>query len=268
MSSLSTSPNDLSLTERVRVSWPILRRWVVREHKTRYRQSILNVLWAVVTPLGLLAIYGVILTHSANVTGEGVPYLTFAWTGLVIWQAFASGLNTAAPSLVSSADVLSKIWFPREVIPMAATSAAGVDLAFGLTTLVVLALVQGVRPTMAVFTVVIPLLILVTWSLALGIVMAVVNAFVRDVGHGIRLALQIGFFATPVVYGVGFLEGIPLLVEINPLAAAIEGVRDSLLRGAVPDRPWYLAHLAAGCLALVAALWYARAVEHRIADVI
>lgn len=266
--SLSSSPNDLSLAERVRVGWPILRRWVVREHKTRYRQSILNVLWAIVTPLGLLAVYGVILTRSANVTGDGVPYLTFAWTGLVIWQAFASGLNTAAPSLISSADVISKIWFPREVIPMAATSAAGVDLAFGFATMIVLALVQGVRPTLAVFTVVIPLLILITWSLALGIVMAVLNAFVRDVGHGIRLALMIGFFATPVVYPVSFLEGIPLLVTLNPIAAAIEGIRDSLLRGLVPMSTWYLVHLAMGCLALLGALWYSRAVEHRIADVI
>lgn len=259
---------DLSLVGRLQLTWPILRRWVVREHKTRYRQSILNVLWAIVTPLGLLAIYGVILTHSANVDGEGVPYLTFAWAGLVIWQTFASALNVAVPSLVSSADIISKIWFPREVIPMAATCAAGVDLAFGLTSLMVLALVQGIRPGLAAFSVVIPLTILITWSLALGIGLAILNTFIRDVTHGIRLALQIGFFATPVVYGVTFLNGIPYLVALNPMAAAIEGVREALLRGEVPDSRWYLAHLVGGFVALAMALWYARAVEHRITDVI
>ncbi len=95
-----------------------------------------------------------------------------------------------------------------------------------------------------------------------------VNVFLRDVSHGIRLVLQVGFFATPVVYGVNFLKGIPLLVEINPLAAVIEGVRDSLLRGEVPISPWYVAHAVAGTVALALALWYARAVEHRMADVI
>jgi lipopolysaccharide transport system permease protein len=256
------------MAARFQVTWPILRRWVVREHKARYRQSVLNVLWAVITPLGLLAIYGIILTNSAGVDGEGVPYLTFAWAGLVVWQAFASSLGTAVPSLVSSADIISKIWFPREVIPMAATCAAGVDLAFGFTSLLVLALVQGIRPGMAAFTVVIPLAIAITWALALGIALAVLNTFLRDVAHGIRLALQIGFFATPVVYGVRFLEGIPLLVTMNPLAAAIEGVRDALLRNTVPLNAWTLSHLAAGIVALGLALWYARAVEHRIADVI
>jgi lipopolysaccharide transport system permease protein len=259
---------DLSLVARLQLSWPILRRWVVREHKTRYRQSILNILWAIVTPLGLLAIYGVILTNGADVDGEGLPYLTFAWAGLVIWQAFASALNVSVSSLVSSSDIISKIWFPREVIPMAATCAAGVDLAFGLTSLVVLALAQGIRPGLAAISVIIPLSILITWSLALGIALAILNTFIRDVTHGIRLALQIGFFATPVVYGVAFLEGIPYLVAINPLAAAIEGVRDSLLRGEIPDSRWYLGHFVGGFVALVLALWYARAVEHRITDVI
>ena len=253
---------------RLRVTWPILRRWVVREHKTRYRQSVLNVLWAIVTPLGLLAIYGVILTRSANVDGEGVPYLSFAWAGLVIWQAFASALNSAVPSLVSSADIISKIWFPREVIPMAATCAAGIDLAFGLVSLLVLAICQGIYPGLAAFSVVIPLTILITWSLALGVALGVLNTFVRDVNHGIRLALQIGFFATPVVYGVGFLKGIPYLVALNPLAATIEGLRDALLRNIVPDSPWYLYHMTMGFVALALALWYARAVEHRITDVI
>lgn len=251
---------------RLQVGWPILKRWVVREHKARYRQSVLNILWALVTPLGLLAVYGVILTQSAQVTGEGLPYLTFAWAGLVVWQGFASAINGSVVSLVTASDVIGKVWFPREVIPLASTVAAGVDLGFGLATLLVLALVQGVVPTWTALLAVIPLATLAFWTAGLGIYLAIFNVFVRDVSHGVRLVLQIAFFATPVLYGVGFLADLAWLVRLNPIAAVIEGIRLSLLRGIAPVSQWTIGHLVAGAGVFASSLWYTRAVEHRIPD--
>lgn len=240
-----------------------------RELRVRYRQSLLNAAWVFIAPVVVLAVYGTVLTQSFDVTGNGTPYLSSAWAGLVLWTFFASAMGGAVSSLLSSADLLTKLYFPREAIPLSVVGASMLELAVGLLALVPLALIQGVRPGAWALATPIAIIILLLWTSALAVFASLLTAFVRDTVHLVHLVLRVGFFATPVVYDATFLPGrLAVLAQLNPIAVAITSTRDTFLRNIAPDWALVLPHLALGALALVGAVAYARAVESRVVDVI
>ena len=230
---------------------------------------MLNIAWAFIGPVVVLAVYGTVLTQGFKVTGNGTPYLSSAWAGLVIWTFFATALGGAVSSLVSSADLITKLYFPREAIPLAQTAAALAELGAGLLALVVIALIQGVRPGAMALLAVLPLILILLWTAALSVFAAVLAAFVRDTVHAVHLALRVGFFATPVVYDTSFLPGkLQWMVRLNPVAVSITALRDTFLRNRLPEMTLLGVHLALGVVALVGSVLYARAVESRVVDVI
>ncbi|HMQ26794.1 MAG TPA: ABC transporter permease [Acidimicrobiales bacterium] len=254
---------------RARWTLELVRVLAPRELRTRYRQSVLDVAWALISPIAVLIVYGIVLTQSFDVTGEGVPYLSLAWSGLVLWTFFAGSLGGAVASLISSRDLVTKVPFPREALPLSMAAASLVDLAIGLVTVVVLALVQGIRPGWTVVLAPIPLVLLVLWSAALGVFVAVFAAFVRDVPHVVQLVIRVGFFATPVMYAASILPpAFRWTAWVSPLAVAIEAFRDAVLRGEVPDLGLLAVHLAVAAALLVAAVRYTRSVEGRLTDFI
>ena len=230
---------------------------------------MLNIAWAFIGPVVVLAVYGTVLTQGFKVTGNGTPYLSSAWAGLVIWTFFATALGGAVSSLVSSADLITKLYFPREAIPLAQTAAALAELGAGLLALVAIALIQGVRPGAMALLAVLPLILILLWTAALSVFAAVLAAFVRDTVHAVHLALRVGFFATPVVYDTSFLPGkLQWMVRLNPVAVSITALRDTFLRTRLPEMTLLGVHLALGVAALVGSVLYARAVESRVVDVI
>jgi ABC-type polysaccharide/polyol phosphate export permease len=258
-----------SLAHRVRHELPLLRLWTVRVFRTRYRQSALDVLWSVLSPIAVLLIYGFILTAAFDVTGDGVPYWSFAWAGLVVWTFLSTTVQTAAPSITAVGDTISKIYFPREVIPLAEVGAGLIDLAIGLVLLVVLAAIQGIVPTETAIATVPVVLVLTLWTASLSILAATVSVFIRDLRPAIGLILRVGFIATPIMYPVSSLpESLQWTADVNPAAVLAEALRDCLLRGTWPD--WtvlLLQGVVAGAL-LVAGVLYTRAIEHRMVDVV
>ena len=269
VASSPSAPARLGLAPRVRWTAELVRVLAPRELRSRYRQSVFDIAWALITPVSVLAVYGVVLTQSFNVTGNGVPYLSLAWAGLVLWTFFSSALGGAASSLVSSADLITKVYFPKEAVPLSVVGASFADLAIGLGTLMILVPVQGVRPGWHAIEGLLPLLVLVVWTAAVSVLVGVVAAFVRDVPHLVQLVLRVGFLATPVMYESSTLPGaFRWSASISPVAVSIEGFRDAVLRGSTPRLGLLFAHLGAGVVVLAGAVLYTRAVESRLADVV
>ncbi len=256
----------LGRARRVRALLPILVR---REIRTRYRTSVLDLLWTVITPVAIMAVYGFILTRSFKVTGSCAPYLTSAWTGLVLWTVFATAVGSAVYSLVASSDLITKVYFPLEAMPLANTGAALVDLVVGVVTMVVLALAQGVTIRPVAVLAVLSVGLLVLWAAVLAMIAAVLAVFIRDAIHAVNLAIRVGFFLTPVMYESALLpESIAWTAHVNPVAVAIDGVRAALLCGRSPNLVVLAGHYAIALAAFVLSVAYIRSVESRAVDVV
>ena len=216
-----------------------------------------------------MAVYGLILTQSFGVITTCAPYLVTALVGMVVWNFFSGALSGAVGSLVQSTDLITKLYFPRESLPMAAVTAVMPDLIIGALIVIPVALIQGVHLRPIALLAVVPAAMIVLWAAALGIVLGVLAAFYRDTIYGVSLALRLGFFASPVVYEAAQIpEPFQWTVRLNPVAVAITEIRNVVLCGTGLSPRLLTAHLAASVIALIAAVSMTRAVESRVADII
>lgn len=254
---------------RVRRVIGLLRILTPREIKLRYRENVLDMAWALITPVAVMIVYGIVLTQSFDAEGSCSPYLSSAWTGLVLWTFFATALGMASWSLLSSAELITKVYFPREAIPLSVVGATLLDLGIGAVTIVVVAAVQGVDLSPMALAALPALLVLVVWTAALCVFSSVLAVFLRDVTQAVQLFLRVGFFATPVMYEPSLLpSAFAWTATVNPLAVAITGVREPVLCGVAPDWGVILAQLVVGSIVLVLGVYYVRSVETRMTDVL
>jgi ABC-type polysaccharide/polyol phosphate export permease len=247
----------------------LLGSFTLRELQVRYRQAALGFAWALAQPLALTAVTTLVFHAFLRVEADGAPYPLFAYTGLMVWSFFHTAVSGAVPTLVNNAGLIRKIWFPREVLPLAVVGAAGLDLACGLGLWLALLAAYG-RPLGWTLLWVPPLLlVLVAFTAACALAGAAVNARWRDVKHGLPLLLQVLFFAAPLVYP---FERVPPawrpVAALDPLVAVVEGLRAAALHARAPEA--WLTATGAGAAALWLALaWFVflRA-ERRFADVV
>lgn len=257
------------LLARVRRSWPLVRVLTVREFRARYRQSALELAWGLITPVVTLAVYGVVLTRLFHVDGNGAPYLSMVWIGMVVWTMFSTAVVVGVQSLVANADLVSKVYFPREVLPLSIVGASLVDLVIGLVVLVPLLAVQVGRVGLCAVAALPVLVVVLVWAAAITVFTATVSVFLRDAMHATRLAIQVGFFASPIMYSTAILPpNLYAWSRINPLAVCIDALRAALLFHRWPEWRWLAVHAVAGVVALIGAVLVTRAVEDRMVDVI
>lgn len=241
-----------------------------RDLKVRYKQTLLGAAWAVLQPALMMLVFWVFFGRLAKVPHENVPYIVFAYSGLLPWLLFANGMSFSAQSLVSNTQLITKVYFPRLLVAIAPCVAALVDfvLAFGL--LVVLIVVYGTYPQPAGWLLVFPLVALALVTAAgVGSWLAALNVKYRDVRYVIPFMTQLWLFATPVIYPATLVhEPWRTLYSLNPMTGVVEGFRWALVgSGSFPG--WNLAVSAAVSLALLAAgVLYFRRTEDRIADVV
>ena len=225
--------------------------FVWRDVKVRYAQSILGVGWAVIQPLVPMLIFTVVFGRLARISSDGVPYALFSYTALVPWTYFANALSDASASLAKETHMLSKIYFPRLVIPLTAVLGRLIDLAISFLLLVLLMAWYDVVPS--AWTVLLPLLVLMTCVAAagLGIWMSALALQYRDVKYAAPFVVQLLMYAAPVVYPTTLLpESVRPLYALNPMVGVIEGFRASLLSST--PVPWDL--IGIGSLSSVAML--------------
>ena len=245
-----------------------------RDVKVRYKQTLVGVAWVVLQPLLSTLIFTVFLGRLARIPSDGMPYPLFVFAGLLPWTFFAAAVSGGGNSLVGSSHLITKVYFPRMIIPAAAVCARLLDFLVSFAVFGVLMLYYGVAPSWRLLTW-LPALVALVTLLALGVGMwaAAVNVKYRDVGVALPVLVQFWMFASPVVYpsGIVYSPGIPpvwqRLYTLNPMVGIIDNFRAALLGG--PANRGGLAAAAALTLALLAyAAYVFRRAEKQFADII
>jgi lipopolysaccharide transport system permease protein len=256
------------LFRRIRLQLPLLAVWTRREFRVRYRQSALGVTWSVVQPLATLAIFGVILRSVLHVSSEGYPYISFAYAGLVPWTFALNGIGTAVPSVMNAAPVAGKVYFPREVIPIATVGVSAIDLAISIVLFAVILGVQGVGYSYHLVAIIPILVVLTIVVLGIGIFLGVLTVFLRDLRYAVPLVLQLLFIATPIMYPPALYHGkLAEANRFNPFSVIVTAVRQVSLAKQWPDWSALGVVAAAGLVLLTLVLFYTRSVEPRLVDV-
>ncbi len=208
-----------------------------RDLKLRYRQTILWVLWAVLPPVLLMGVFSVFLGRFAKIPSEGLPYPVFVYAGLLPWTFFSSVITTSTASIAVNTELVTKISFPREILPWASIVGQGVDFLISATVFAGLLIYYGVAVSWTALFVVPLLVVQVLFMASVGLVFAAFHVYYRDVRYAVPLVLQVWMFATPVVYSSRSVpEWLrPFYLGLNPMATLIQGYRDVVLRGTLPD---------------------------------
>lgn len=242
---------------------------VWRDVKIRYTQTVLGVAWAVIQPLSSMVIFSVIFGRVAKLPSEGLPYPVFTFAALLPWQLFASALTTASNSVVGNSSLVTKVYFPRLAIPIAAVIATLPDFALSMVMFIGLMLWFGVLPALAVLTLPLFVLLVLLAALAVGIWGAALNVKYRDVRYALPFLMQVWLFGSPVAYSVtlvpkGFWR---TLYSLNPMVGVIQGFRWALVGGPRPDSSLLLSVLVMLAF-LIVGLYYFKRMEDSFADVI
>ena len=242
---------------------------VWRDIKVRYAQSILGIGWAVIQPVFSMIVFTIVFGKLAKISSDGVPYAIFSYAALVPWTYFSSALTGASGSLISTSGMLSKIYFPRIIIPMTPVLGKLVDFAIAL--LLLFGLMAWFKIGPAIWILILPLLIFLMMLTAAGLGMWLTALAIqyRDIKYGLNFAVQLLMYAAPVVYPASLIPAkYRLLYGINPMAGVIEGFRAALL-GTRP-MPWDL--LTVGCITtfiiFISGALYFRRMERIFADVV
>ena len=247
----------------------LLYFFVWRDLKVRYKQTAFGALWAVLQPFLLMVVFTLFLGRINGIAPEGLPYPLFSFAGLVPWTFFAASLAGASESLVGSANLLQKVYFPRLLLPAAATGSYLLDYAIAMAVLLGMTLAFGiVLGIQALWVVPLSVLALAT-ALAVGFWLAAVNVRYRDVRYAVPFLIQLWLFASPVAYSIDVVPPEWLwLYQLNPMAGVIEGIRWALLGSGPARSASVIVSAAVTTLVLFGGLAYFRRVERTFADVV
>lgn len=242
---------------------------VLRELKLRYKQAAIGVAWAILQPVLAALIFSVIFGRFAKISTGTTPYVLFAFTAVLPWTYFSEAVRRASIGLVSDADLIRKVYFPRLIVPLAMVTAPLVDFAAGLLVLLAMFAWFHVVPTAAIVLLPVFLLVALALALAIGLWLGPFSVRYRDVMHALPFLLQVWLYASPVVYPASIVpERWRLLYSLNPMVGVIEGVRWALLGTTQPDVRAMAISGVVIAVALALGVVYFRKMERSFADVI
>jgi lipopolysaccharide transport system permease protein len=242
---------------------------VWRDVKVRYKQTVLGTAWAIIQPLFTVLIFSLFFGRLAKVPSDGIPYPLFSITALVPWTFFSYGLNQSSNSLVGSANLITKVYFPRLAVPIASVLAGTVDFLLAFCVLLVMMFHYRVFPTRNVVFLPLLFLLTLTASLGVGLWLSALNVKFRDVRMVLPFLVQIWMFATPIAYPSSLLhEPWRTVYGLNPMVGVVEGFRWALLGVKSPPGPMVVVSGAISILLLLGGLIYFRRMEKTFADLI
>ena len=239
-----------------------------RDIKVRYTQTVLGATWAVLQPLFTMVVFSVFFGTLAKVPSDGIPYPIFAYSALLPWQLFAQAMTRSGNSLVANQHLITKVYFPRLIIPISAVLAGLVDFAIAFVVLLGMMFYYGIVPTAAALTLPLFLLLAMATAMAVGLWLSALNVQYRDVGYTIPFLTQSWLFATPIAYSSSLVpEQWRALYGLNPMAGVVEGFRWALL-GKAPPGPLLVVSVTVVTLLLIGGVYYFRRMESIFADVV
>lgn len=240
-----------------------------RDIKVRYMQTALGAAWAIIQPVLSMMVLTIFFGRLAKVPSNGIPYPLFAYTALVPWQLFAYALTESSNSVVLNERLITKIYFPRLVIPLASVMTGLVDFMIAFPLVIGMMIWYHIPPTLAVLT--LPLFVLFTMAtaLAVGLWLSALNVQYRDVRHTLTFIVQFWLFASPVAYPSTLVPARwRPLYGLNPMAGVIEGFRWALLRKTPAPGPMLAVSILVTAVVLIGGLYYFRRMEKTFADVV
>jgi lipopolysaccharide transport system permease protein len=240
-----------------------------RDIKVRYKQTVLGAAWAIIQPFFTMVVFSLFFGKLAKVPSDGIPYPIFAYAALVPWTFFANGLNQSSNSMVGSAGLIKKVYFPRLVVPISSVISGLVDFVLAFIVLIGMMLVYGIYPTVNIVW--LPFLLLLTFvtSLGVGLLFSALNVQFRDVRYTIPFLTQFWLFATPIAYPSSLLsEPWRTLYGINPMVGVVEGFRWALLGTDTAPGPIIILSSIVALALLGGGAFYFRRMEKTFADVV
>jgi len=240
-----------------------------RDVKVRYKQTVLGAAWAIIQPFFTMVVFSLFFGKLAKMPSDNIPYPIFSYAALVPWTFFANGLSQSSASLVGSANLIKKVYFPRLVVPISAVISGGVDFVLAFVVLLGMMFYFGIVPTWNVAWLPLLLLLALTTSLGVGLWLTAMNVQFRDVRYAVPFLVQAWMFATPIAYPSSLLnEPWRTLYGINPMAGVIEGFRWALLGTETTPGPIILVSALMSVGLLVSGAYYFRRMEKTFADVV
>ncbi len=242
---------------------------VWRDVKVRYKQTALGVLWAIIQPVMTMVVFSLFFGKLGKMASDGIPYPIFSFAALVPWTFFSNGLTQASNSLVGSANLIKKVYFPRLTIPIATVLAGVVDFVLAFAVLLVMMLWYGITPTINVLWLPLFLLLALVASLGVSLWLSALNVEYRDVRYVVPFLTQFWLFATPIAYSSHLLpEPWRTLYGLNPMVGVVEGFRWALLGTGTAPGPIVAVSALAALLLMTSGAFYFRRMEKTFADIV
>ncbi len=241
-----------------------------RDLKVRYKQTLLGASWAILKPFLTMVVFSIFFGELAKVPSDGIPYPIFAFTALLPWELFVSALNIASRSLVNNSNMITKVYFPRVILPLSSILAGVVDFLIAFVILIGMMIYYKVSPSPAVWYLPLFLLLCLVSALGVGLWLSALNVLYRDINYATHFLTQFWLFVTPIAYPASMVpEKWRLLYAINPMTGVVEGFRWALL-GSQQSAPGNLLIVSSviAVVLLISGLFYFRRMERLFADMI
>jgi lipopolysaccharide transport system permease protein len=246
----------------------LVAAFTLRDIKLRYKQTGLGVAWAVLQPLLTMAICTVIFGGLAKIPSDGVPYPLFVLAALLPWTLFTEGLTRSTVSMVTNANIMTKVYFPRLIMPLSSIISPLVDFAVSFIILIAMMVYYGYAPTLNIIFLPLFLLLALATSLGVGLWLSALNVKYRDFQYTVPFIIQIGMYASPVVYASSLVPAsLRVWYGLNPMAGVIEGFRWALLGTGTPSA-MVLVSVGMVIVLLVSGMFYFRRMEQYYADIV
>jgi homopolymeric O-antigen transport system permease protein len=254
-------------------SFDLLRTLSAHRINVRYKRSRLGILWAMLQPLSMMVVFTLVFTLVGGAPAQGVPYPLFAYTGVLLWSAFSGGLSSAAAALTAHASLVTKVHFPREILPLTYVVVALADLIIGGILLVAFMAWYDVTITALALWALVSVALLTLWLIGLGLLLSALNVKYRDLSLALPVVLQIWMFASPVLYPLsaarhGLSDQLYALYIANPMAGIVDTFRRAVVLNEQPDLQALAVSAAVTLVLLPVAYAYFKVTEQTVADVV
>jgi len=242
---------------------------VWRQIKVRYAQSVLGIGWAIINPLIQMIIFTIVFGRLAQISSDGAPYAVFSYVALVPWTYFANGITESSRTMISSADMISKVYFPRLILPLSVVFNQLIDFFIAMTLVFVLLVIYQLTPGIEILFLPILMVIMILCTAGVGMILGAMSIQYRDVAYSLGLGTRLLMYAAPVVYPASLVpEPLRPIYALNPMAGVIEGFRSAILQ--TNPMPWDMIAIGgiSSILIFIIGLIYFQRREHIFADIV